>query len=58
MKKSIALIGAGPVGLGFVLQMAESLKSGDDHNIEQIDIFDSYGKYGLGAGLPDDCANY
>lgn len=48
MTKSIALIGVGPVGLGFVLQMAETLESGHnhniEHNIEQIDIFDSYGK--------------
>lgn len=54
MKKSIALIGAGPLGLGFVLQMAESLKNGAIVDVKSIDIFDSYGKYGLGAGLPYD----
>ncbi|MBM3579899.1 MAG: hypothetical protein FJX34_03920 [Alphaproteobacteria bacterium] len=56
--KKIALVGTGPLGLGIVTQMADSLeeakKSGSTLGIESIDIFDSYGEHGLGAGLPYD----
>lgn len=52
--KKIALVGTGPVGLGFITQMAESLEKGSVTDIASIDVFDSYGKYGLGAGLPYD----
>lgn len=50
----IALVGTGPVALGFITQMAISLEKGETVAIESINIFDSYGKYGLGAGLPYD----
>ncbi len=52
--KKIALVGTGPLGLGFITQMAASLEQKTKFDIASIDIFDSYGKYGLGAGLPYD----
>jgi hypothetical protein len=50
MKENLALIGVGPVGFGFIFELARKLKAGQACNIASIDIFDK--SLVMGAGLP------
>lgn len=53
-KENIAIIGGGLFANGFLDRLHKLLQNGGASKIKSITIFDNYGKYGMGAGMPYD----